>query len=281
MRTSLASRAALIAICCTAACGDNRSVPGRDAVGSDALAPLACVPNLDGRIEADEVAPALGVPVRYLVNPASEPRAVDLAGAIDGQGRRAWDLATDFASDEVLTLTARAPDGAWWRDDLPEATFATPLDLAGRTLGVYAHGATAVRLLGVVSTDESPPEGRTLLVYDTPIVVWRFPLEPGASWVSASDVRDAVVRGLPYAGRDVYEVAVVAAGVLELPDLGFDQAMRVTTRVTITPAVGAAVQRRQSSFVFECFGEVARATSPDGEDEDDFPLAAELRRFGL
>ncbi|MCC6619736.1 MAG: hypothetical protein IT385_00685 [Deltaproteobacteria bacterium] len=275
------SQLGLLALCCTAACGDNLSAPSRDAVGGDAPAPLACVPNLDGRIDAEEVAPAIGVTVRYLVNPASEPREVDLAGAIDDRGRRVWDLATDWASDEVLTSAAIDPAGAWWRDDFAAADFAAPLVLAGRTLGVYAHDADAVRLLGVVSTEEEPREGQTLLTYTTPIVVWRVPLEPGAAWVSASDVRDAVVRGLPYAGRDVYEVAVVAAGVLELPDVGFDQALRVTTRLTITPAVGQAVQRRQSAFVFECFGEVARATSPDGEDEDDFPIAAELRRFGL
>ncbi len=279
IRALLASCCA--ATCCSAACGDNLSVPTRDAIETEAPAPLACTPNLDGRIDADEVAPALGVAVRYLVNPTSEPRGVDLVGAIDNQGRRVWDLATDFASDAVLTVTAVGPSGTWWGASFPTATFAAPLDLGARTLGVYAHGDDAVRLLGIVSTEADPAEGRTLIVYTTPIVVWRFPLEPGASWVSASDVRDATVRGLPYAGRDTYEVAVVASGVLELPDLGFDQAMRVTTRLTIAPAVGATVQRRQSSFVFECFGEVARAVSPDGETADDFGTAAELRRLGL
>jgi len=190
------------------------------------------------------------VPARYLVNPTGEARAVDLVGAIDGSGRRVWDLATDFASDGVLTVSASAPAGAWWESSFPGATFAAPLG-AG-TLGIYAHAAAALRLLGIVSTESDPAEGRTLIVYAKPIVVWRFPLTPGSAWVSASDVRDATVRGLPYAGRDSYEVAVVAAGVLELPDLGFDQAMRIRTHVTIAPAVGLTVQRRQSSFVFEC-----------------------------
>ncbi len=262
-------------------CGDNLSAPTRDAVDSAGPGPLACTPNLDGRIDADEVAPTLGVPVRFLVNPTSEPRTVALAGAIDGSGRRVWDLATDFASDEVLSVTAIGPTGAWWGGSFPSATFAAPLDLGARTLGVYSHATDAVRLLGIVSSEADPPEGRTLITYATPIVVWRFPLEPGATWVSASDVRDATVRGLPYAGRDTYEVTVLAAGVLELPDLGFDQAMRIATRVTIAPAAGLTVQRRQSSFVFECFGEVARAVSADGESDDDFTSAAELRRFGL
>jgi hypothetical protein len=32
--------------------------------------------------------------------------------------------------------------------------------------------------------------------------------------------------------------------------------------------------------MFECFGEIARATSQPNETNDDFTTAAELRRFG-
>ncbi|MFO0750424.1 MAG: hypothetical protein U1F43_32850 [Myxococcota bacterium] len=264
-----------------AACGDNLTVPSRDAFDASGPGPLSCTPNLDGRIDADEVAPAIGVAVHYLVNPSDQPRAVDLAGSIDGRGRRVWDLATDYASDEVATISASSPDGAWWQDAFPDATFAAPFDLAGRTLGVYRHGDDALWLLGYASADAAPAEGQTLVVYSSPIMAWRFPIVPGDQWVSASDIRNATVRGLPYAGRDTYEVRVAASGVLELPDLGFDQAMRVTTKVTLEPAAGASVTRRQSSFVFECFGEVARAVSADGEAADDFGSAVELRRLGL
>lgn len=263
------------------ACADNLTVPARDAFVADGPAPLACTPNLDGRIDADEVAPAVGVAVRYLVNPSDEPRAVALAGAIDARGRRVWDLATDYATDAVAEIAARSPDGAWWRDSFPSATFAAPLDLGGRTLGVYRHAEDGLWFLGYVSTDESPAEGKTLVVYQSPIMAWRFPIAPGDHWVSASDIRQATLRGLPYAGRDTYEVSVVGSGVLALPDLSFDQAMRISTQVTLEPAAGAAVTRRQSSFVFECFGEVARAVSADGETDADFGSAVELRRLGL
>ena len=64
-------------------------------------------------------------------------------------------------------------------------------------------------------------------------------------------------------------------------DLTFTQAMRVQTNVTAEPAVGLPVTRRQAGFVFECFGEVARATSRDNETQDDFTAAAEVRRLGL
>ena len=72
-----------------------------------------------------------------------------------------------------------------------------------------------------------------------------------------------------------------AAGRLELTDLTFTQALRVRTRVTGVPAVGASVSRRQVSWMFECFGEVARAVSLDNEPQEDFTTTSELRRRGL
>jgi hypothetical protein len=41
------------------------------------------------------------------------------------------------------------------------------------------------------------------------------------------------------------------------------------------------IVRRQVGWVFECFGEVARATAADNEPNDDFTTTAELRRLGL
>jgi hypothetical protein len=46
------------------------------------------------------------------------------------------------------------------------------------------------------------------------------------------------------------------------------------------PAAGQTQVTRQVSFMFECFGEIARATSLPGETNDDFTTAAEIRRFG-
>ena len=70
-------------------------------------------------------------------------------------------------------------------------------------------------------------------------------------------------------------------GELVLPDLTFTQAMRVATRVTISPTAGAPILRRQTTFVFECFGQVASVTARDGDDTQDFTTAASMQRFGL
>jgi hypothetical protein len=156
-----------------------------------------------------------------------------------------------------------------------------PLDAAGTLQAIYSHDETALWLLGMASAEADPPQGRTLVVYDAPVAAYRFPLEPGATWVAVGEIRDATILGLPYAGRDVYEVSDDALGRLELADLSFTQAHRIRTRITSEPVVGASVSRRIVSFMVECFGEVARAQSRDGEVLEDFTTAVEVRRLGL
>ncbi|MCA9515977.1 MAG: hypothetical protein KC635_13620 [Myxococcales bacterium] len=278
---ALALAAALAAV--VGACGDNLTHPtGPTPYESDAVTPLSCVPNLDGEIDADELLPATGIPVSYLVSAAGTTRAVDLTGAVDAGGKRVWDF-TQPDTDPVATITARAARAQWYGDRFPSDAVAVPLDAAGRIDGVYRHDADlgTFSILGIASRDEAPPEGQTLWTYDAPVVLYRFPLGDGDAWTSVGEVRDGVVQGLPYAGRDTYQIEVSGAGELVLPDVTFTQVLRVRTHLTAQPAVGASRSQWQVSFLFECFGEVARATSRDGETAADFTTAAEVRRFGL
>ena len=263
------------------ACGENQTHPPRDRYVPGEPGPLDCVPNLDGRIEGRELAPAAGVPVSYLVTPAGTERSVEVAGAISGDGQRIWDWSADDGSDQLAVLQAEPLDAQWFADSFPGGELVAPIDAGSTVLGVYVHDDAALFLLGIASAEPDPPEGRTLLAYDDPVALYRFPIEPGDEHVSVGEARDATLRGLPYAGRDVYEVRADGTGVLELPDLGFDQVHRVRTRVTVEPAAGAPVSRRQVSYLFECFGEVARATSRNDETEEDFTVASEVRRFAL
>lgn len=271
----------LIALALFAACGPNRTYPDRDAYQPAEVVPLECVPNLDGLIEATELKTAFGVPVSYLVNPAGSTRPVDVVGAVNPQGQLVWDYAVDYADDQVAKLQAAAPAGKWWASSFPAAQFTTPLDLGGRIDGVYSNDGSDLLLLGYASSVESPPEGKTLVVYTQPVAIFRFPLQAPKEWISVGEVRNATVRGLPFAGRDTYTIKVDAAGIMELPDLSFTQALRVRTTTLIEPSVGASIVRRQVGWVFECFGEVARATAADNETNDDFTTTAELRRLGL
>lgn len=262
-------------------CGENRTYPDRIAYEAPQAQPLTCLPNLDGRLEASELKAALGVPVSLLVSPAGAHRTVDLAGGVDAQGHRVWDFASDYSDDQVAKLSASALTGKWFASAFPTGQYVVPIDLGGTVLGVYSDDGANLLLHGVASATENPPEGKTLLPYIAPIALYRYPLEVGKSWVSAGELRNGTLRGLPYAGRDTYEVSIDQAGRLELPDLAFTQALRSKTHVTIEPVAGPTVSRRQVSWLFECFGEVARAVSLDNETRDDFTTTSELRRLGL
>jgi hypothetical protein len=274
-------RSSLFVLALVPACGPNRTTPMRMPWNADAaVPPLGCVPDLDGRIEARELMPSLGTPVSFLVSPPGETRTVDVAGVDLGGGLRRWDLGADYASDGVAAFVALDPSVQWYAASFPGADVAVPTDPTGSVDALYRLEESGFLLLGLASHAPSPPEGQTLLVYASPIVLFQLPLVPGAEWITSAEAT-GTLRGLPYAGRDTYESRVPALGELVLPDLTFTQALRVATRVTVSPSAGAPVVRRQSTFVFECFGQVAGLVAPDGDDVEDFTTAAEMRRFGL
>lgn len=265
-----------------AACGENETPPpAKSPYVSAEPEALPCVPNLDGKIEASELSPQLGVAATYLVSPAGAERAVDLVGT-ERDGKRSWSLGLDFADDQVARISAQKLEGKWYAAEFAGLTDAivTPIDAGGLTEGIYTHDETAFSLHGVASASPDGPN-KTLLRYDQPIALYRFPLAPGVEYSTTGEVKNGTFRGLPYAGRDTYEVKVDAAGELSLPDFTVTQALRVRTKVTVSPAAGQVTTQRQTSFLFECLGELARATSKLDEPDEDFTTATELRRLGL
>jgi hypothetical protein len=275
-------KSAWILALAVASCGDNLTpLPAGVPYGDTSLPPLTCVPNLDGKIDANELEPAPGVPVRYRVTPSGQTREVSLEGAITADGKRVWDFAQNPEADAEVSIQAEALSTQWFAEFFPEGQIVTPIDAGATVLGVYEQDSEGFWLHGLASSEEQPEEGQTLLVYSEPILLYRFPIAVGQSWVSAGKVNNGILRGLPYAATDTYEIDVTSSGVLLLPNLEFQQVFRVNTKTTIQAAVGGSVVTRQSSFLFECFGEVARATSQTGETEADFGLAAEVRRLSL
>jgi len=73
---------------------------------------------------------------------------------------------------------------------------------------------------------------------------------------------------------------VRAAGRLDVPYVRFSPVLEVQTQVTRS-AGATAISRRTTIYLFECFGEVARAESKPDEPNADFTAAATLRRFAL
>lgn len=262
-------------------CGDNQTNQEHADYEAGAPAPLACTPNLDGKIEAKELQATVGIPLSYLFSPQGKTRTVDLAGKPDAQGRLTWDFAVDYADDQVVHTQALPIKGKWYASSFPDSAFVVPSDGAARVEGVYVYDASGYHLLGLASFIETPPEGKTLYVYEAPVDIFRFPIAPGQTYTSVGTVKNATLRGLPYAGSDSYLINVDGAGTLSLPSITFSQALRVRTTLTVTPIAGMAVTTRQTSFLFECFGEVARATSANNEPNDNFTTASEVRRLGL
>jgi hypothetical protein len=287
MKLNLATsllRIALVAMpALTASCGDNQTpAPAHPAYDGGVATALSCVPNLDGKIESRELVPQIGIPASYLVNPSGKDRTVDIVGQTNA-GKLTWSFGVDFADDQVAKIEAQKLDGKWYAGSFPGIANAVVVasDLAGRTEGVYTQDDTGFFLHGIASTLPAPPEGKTLLVYTAPVMLYRFPLQSGDAWTSVGEVKNGTLRGLPFASRDTYEVKVDGSGELDLPDFVLTQALRVRTNVSISPSAGALTTQRQVGFLFECLGEVTRATSKLNEPDENFTTASELRRLGL
>jgi hypothetical protein len=224
---------------------------------------------------------ALGVPAHFLVSPSGTTRTVDLVGEINDAGQQEWDWSIDYGSDQLATITASDLSTKWYAASFPSAQFVLPFDPGDVTEAIYSEDATNLWLWGFASSQENPSNGQTLLPYTNPIAAFQFPLQVGNEWTATGQVVNGVFDGLPWNETDSYTFDVEASGTLELPELTFTQALAVHSQVISTPAVGEASSVRQVSFLFQCFGEVARATSQLNEPNDDFTIAAEVRRLSL
>ncbi len=268
----------LIACACAAENGQaGPLLPYVPAVGNGP----ACIPNLDGHIDASELVAAMGIPARFRVSPAELHVPVDLKGFVNDKGQQVWDWSERSSTDRLASFTATPVSGRWYAAHFAADAFTVGLDAGGRFDAVYRRDVQGLWLLGTASREESPADGQSLLVYQQPVAVLRFPLEKGRSWTSKGKVSNGKLYGLPWIGEDTYEVSVDATGRLELPDLTLTQTLRVRTKLTITPAIGPTITEQQVSFLFECLGEVARATSLRNETKADFETASELRRLSL
>jgi hypothetical protein len=281
------------------ACEANKThLPNGNPYEAGMQPPLSCVPDLDGIIQPSELQPVLNMPASYTVNPAGTTRPVDVEGTTDSSGHLVWDWGASYAGDQVANIEATSLSGKWYASSFPSAAqepgkqlFVTPFDPGDVLEGVYAQDDTGLYLLGLASSQQSPPGGQTLYVYQSPITLYPLPLQVGAAWKSVGVVRNgSMLAGLPYAGQDEYDGTDDATGELLLPDFKLTQAHRIRFTVIATPAVGTGpIVTRQVSFLFECFGEVGRAKSQSVMEGDagaaainpNFTTAAEIRRLGM
>jgi len=268
--------AALSAIASVGCVDDNRTPSGSHDSG---LPTLDCLPNLDGRIDADEMPVAIEREANYLLR---ENTNVDLTGSAGANGALTWNYPDETVDDARVVFAATPVTTQWYADTFPDATFSLANDAMGLLVGVYRKDDDGLWLLGMASRDEDSSGGKTLFRYNDPVALFRFPIQNGDRYTEVGVIEDSTLSGLPYAGTDTYEIVIDGSGRLVLPYVGFEPVLRSYTYVLREPAAGGVnTSRRQVSFLFECFGELARATSQADETEPNFTNAAELRRFSL
>ncbi|MBI5513021.1 MAG: hypothetical protein HY909_04590 [Deltaproteobacteria bacterium] len=273
------SLAALFLVGCAAGPVEPRGDPPTDGGGFFPVldgSTVQCRGNRDGVLQRDEVLFAPGVEVRYRVNPSGTVARVDTRGSAQANGTRAWDFSDP--AGELVPLSLVESRGQWFEASFPSARYAARLDPRAPALGVYAVDEREVRLLGVAGATSMVG---TLVRYDNPIALLRFPLALGMTWTAEATTVDATVEHAPVASRDRYEVTVDAVGSVRLPAITFAQALRVRVEVTQRFPAGPGTRRIQYLWLAECYGEVARTTSRDGELEPDYREAQEFRRLGL
>lgn len=227
-----------------------------------------CVPNRDGKITSEELPLVLDATLTYYAGTNQ---------TIAQTGTR-WDYSVERAEDDVVALGPVALKDQWYAAQFPAGQFV--VDAGNGLDGIYHQDAQALWLDGTASHDMAMAT-RTLIVYPQPVAVLRFPVTAGDAFVTSAPLAGATINGLPFNGSDEVSVAVVGTGLLAVPYVEFSPVLRVTLGVVRKPTSGPQTSRRTTLFMFECFGEVARAESKPDEPSADFTLAAYFRRFAL
>lgn len=231
----------------------------------------SCTPNRDGMITADELPIALGFTVNYYARANAQ---VNLAA----NSNKVFDLSAESADDHVVAIGPVALATQWYASSFPNGQFV--VDAGSGLDGIYHQDDRALWLDGTASQTEGAD--KTLIVYPAPVAILRFPLTDGLAYSTTATLASATVAGLPFNGTDQVDVDVTGGDRLDVPYVQFSPVLRVRTNVTRTPSTGSpVVGKRTTIFMFECFGEVARAESNQNESNPDFTTAAYLRRFAL
>jgi len=232
----------------------------------------SCVPNRDGEITVDELPIALGATVAYYARSGDIP--IPTFAGLD------WKIDEEIKNEPVVEVGPVALKDQWYAGSFSSGQFV--VDAGSGLDGIYHQDDQALWLDGTASQDENPGAGKTLIHYAEPLPVLRFPIDDGDTYSTTAALTDSTVAGLPFVGTDQLDVEVTGDGRLAVPYVNFSPVMRVRTLATRTPSTGTpVVTKRTTIFMFECFGEIARAESTTNETSAEFTKAAYLRRFAL
>jgi hypothetical protein len=258
--------------------GPDGRTPGHEAaVGVDTGSPVqvgdsgVCVPDNNGVIEPSEYVMLAGLHANYEF---ADNVTVDTAGVANSDGSRTWDLTGPYAGDHTVFVTTNAPTGQWFSSNYPGATYTTPLSDTSNLLGIFQGTGSTLLLQGVASPGSG--NGETELTYAPPADFITVPMKMGSTWTSKSNVT-GLAEGLVANYVEQYTSKVDAYGSIKVPYGTFSVLEVQTTLVRTMLGVTTTVQ--SLSYVAECFGPVASATSQSNETDTHFTNAAEVRRL--
>jgi len=227
----------------------------------------------DGVIERDEMVIEVGLGATYRVN-QNAPVTVDLVGTQSG-GEPLWDFTGTTPSDQSVVDELLPVGGTWFAADFPDATYVAHLD--PDTYGVFRVTDQALSMLGVASV--TPDE--TLMTYDVPVDLLRFPIGLGDHYVIDTTSTGTYSWTPLWTVEETYDITVDALGTVVVP-AGTFHALRIRTNLhQFIPYTVFTVDRILYIWVTECFGIVARITSEDDEADNIFTEAAQYRRMTL
>lgn len=251
---------------------------------------VSCLPNGDGTIVADEIPLGPNYTAMFRISENVSP----FASAPDcGSGSCEWDLLDVGGTTRDEPSNTEPIADKWYAqaEGFESATYVSRmadfrLGFAGIAVceqtqyGVFQVTPEALLLLGLVSEYEA--EG-TLLIYDPPVPLMKYPLAVGASWRVDTTASGPLCNSLfDYRIAQTYDSTVDQIGTVKTPYGDFDNVLRINTLVE--RHIGAGVtptEARTHTFVAECFTTVAVVVSPEWVTSPDFDEAAEVRRLSL
>lgn len=241
--------------------------------------PERCVGNNDGIIELKEVAFVVGASVNVLRNKAGTTVQVNQQGNRDNEGNLVWDF-RKLPLDQKDAVRTVDPTGKWFLSDFPDATLLIPIvyqGFSGISYQVLRKTPTDLLLDGIVSDLEQPEQEKISLKYETPVPLLRFPLRDGKEWIVVSKAKGSVA-GQPLTSTDTYQIRVAGRGILKIPDIEFQNALRIEISAQQRLLGGNSRTIYQILYMAECYGEIARIESVENEKDPAFTQAS-LARF--
>jgi hypothetical protein len=234
---------------------------------------LTCTANHDDKIQREEMPIKAGTGIQYTVGSGL---TVNLQGT-KVAGRTNWDL-TANASDEHPYKAELEPIASWAAADFPNATYMALLDAGYKTYGIFTATQTALQMSAVISKTAND----TKLAYSSPVDQLHFPIVPKDTFKT-----DAIVSGfmeafplVPIYNYETYEVTVLDAGTLKLPELSLDVVL-VKVLIKDNPVANPFLVTTKTTFLFiaECYGIVGHLFVDDEPSSLTSVVTTERRRI--